>query len=535
MTNGIPTPQFSGSANRHNLIALLLVAIVLLAPSIWMLATIPPLWRDADAYHQVAASPARSTAGGHGLLYGLAVRPPLYAGYQIERWRGTAAANTDSFFRAPQLTDTGILLLISAQHLALCAAAFALIVTAVKRAWMRVALAAFFASNSIFYTFAQCVGSESLSMICVLVFATLGLSIVQRPSLTSKELWTSLAAPLLAALLSRHVNTLLILILPLTFLFAAMAGRSAQNLRQAATALAVGLACLLLARCSAQAICATEKLHLYSKIGFTFLWRVGFVQKLPATQRTALLDRIAARAKTEEGHQALAIFREIIEENIPLQPEPISQRLRAALFPPGTKVVARRVHGALNDVAVAFLLPPTPEHWQAAQHDFAEARKGRLPSVSRFLFLMTCYYWDHPNDLQQCGQLSTFRNYTPEKLIAIPAEKPYFHLWQPLSLNGLLVIAAGVALALLLGPGRGDGARLVLCAYLVALVGVGLAMVEITALIGDIIPRYTLPLWELLWIACLIGAGALADASASFRFSTQDLKRRSAPNAATRE
>lgn len=331
------------------------------------------------------------------------------------------------------------------------------------------------------------------------------------------------------------MNTLLILILPLTFLFAAMAGRSAQNLRQAATALAVGLACLLLARCSAQAICATEKLHLYSKIGFTFLWRVGFVQKLPATQRTALLDRIAARTKTEEGHQALAIFREIIEENIPLQPEPISQRLRAALSPPGTKVVARCVHGALNDVAVAFLLPPTPEHWQAAQHDFAEARKGRLPSVSRFLFLMTCYYWDHPNDLPQCGQLSTFRNYTPEKLIAIPAEKPYFHLWQPLSLNGLLVIAAGVALALLLGPGRGDGARLVLCAYLVALVGVGLAMVEITALIGDIIPRYTLPLWELLWIACLIGAGALADASASFRFSTQDLKRRSAPNAATRE
>ena len=44
--------------------------------------------------------------------------------------------------------------------------------------------------------------------------------------------------------------------------------------------------------------------------------------------------------------------------------------------------------------------------------------------------------------------------------------------------------------------------------YGIILVATGLAITFITALIGELIPRYTLPLWELLWAAgFVVGSG----------------------------
>lgn len=506
------------------------IACVLLAPSIWMLGSIPPLWRDVDAYNQITRSPARSTAGGHGPLYGMATQVPLYLGYQFERLRGNAPA-TENFYFAPQLTGTGIFLLISAQHFALCAAALALILSATGKTWMRLALAVFFASNHLFYTFAQCVGSESLSMICVVIFATLGLRMVKSPRAPSVRSWTWLSCALLVCLLSRHANLLLVLVLPLTFLLVASFRRRANHLRHAAIALGVGVSCLLVARLSAQGLCASEKLRCYSKIGFTFMWRVGFVQRLSEPERTALLDRVAARTRAKDAQQVFEVIRGIIAASVPLHPDAISSWTRAALFPSGTKVRPHRFHAALNKVAWAFLLPPTREHWRAAHHDFAEIRRLTLPHISAFLFRTTTYYWQRPEEMPQCAKLVTFRDYTPETIRAIPLTVPYYRLWSAFNLNHLLILWSILgALALILSRG-GEIEPAIICMYGFALVVAGLAMLEVTALIGDLIPRYTLPLWELLWIASIIGSGAIADAMGLLRFGAENLERRGAPDA----
>lgn len=549
----------------------LALVLCLLTPSLWMLANVPPLWRDVDAYHQLTASPGRSTAGGHGPLYSVAVRVPLYLGYRIEQMTGSAEPAGSNFYLAPRLTDTGIYLLILAQHLALCGAAAGLIISATKRFWARLGLAVLFASNHLFYTFVHCVGSESLSMICILAFAGVGLRLIKNEGAPNWQSWGWFALALLAALLTRYVNLLLALVLPIAFLLATAQRAKRGGWRQALIALFIGIGCICVSRAATEALCRTENLRYYSKLGFTFLWRMDFLEAVPEPERTRLLDRVAARTKTADGRQLISILRAMLQEGQPLQAEPVSQRLRAALFPPPAKVRPRRVHYALNDVARAFLLPPTPEHWSAAQKDFAAIRRLALPEISSFLFITTLYYWAHPGEMPQGAGLSTFRNYTPEALTAIPIRSAYLSLWQPLSLNTCLAawILATVALLFVglvakagqpsplptpLPPlsraspshteeereGAGFSLRekvgmranrriwwrsplvpllsttrnpplVSICSYCVPLVGVGLVMMEVTALVGELIPRYTLPLWMLLWISIILYAGAAAD------------------------
>src|SRR2546423_10141169 len=109
---------------RPSAIAFLGPAVLLLcvlAPSAWMIATVPPLWRDVDAYIQLTQDPRITTFWGHGPAYGYVAKIPLFLGEQWERWRGIAVVAPEGGVSA--LTDTGVLLLIIAQHVALAGSA----------------------------------------------------------------------------------------------------------------------------------------------------------------------------------------------------------------------------------------------------------------------------------------------------------------------------------------------------------------------------------------------------------------------------
>jgi len=362
-------------------------------------------------------------------------------------------------------------------------------------------LALFFASNALFYTFAQCVGSESLSLILLLVFAAVGLRLInaERPA---RKLWCYFALALAASFLTRHANLLLALVFPVAFLLAAAVRRSRADLPRAALALAIGLGCFGAVRLTNGVVCRAAGLQYYSKLGFTFLWRYRFLQDVPEPRRTELLDQIAARVKSDDAQQLVLVLR----EGTPLQAGPISERLREKLSPPAVKAKPRRVHRALNEVARAFLLPPTAEHWQAARKDFAEALRLRLPAVSAFLFRTTAYYFEHRAEMPECASLVTFRDNTPESLAALHANRAYFRLWRFLSLDRGLLVFSGGAIALLFFRNAS------VSFFGVALVLSASAMVAATALIGELLPRYTLPLWVMLWAALMLYPGAAVEA-----------------------
>ena len=84
---------------RPHLVSFVAPAIffaVIMAPSIWMLSVIPPLWRDVDAYLQLTRPPGAETILQYGPLYCFIARIPLYLGYATDCLRAGASLSQAS-------------------------------------------------------------------------------------------------------------------------------------------------------------------------------------------------------------------------------------------------------------------------------------------------------------------------------------------------------------------------------------------------------------------------------------------------------
>jgi hypothetical protein len=504
----------------HRSLTIILWAI-LLAPSLWMLAEIPPLWRDVDAYNQVTFSVPKAIHAGHGALYCLAARVPLYLGYKFDSVR----QNRVSAAR-PRLTDSGVFLLVLAQHVGFAGAGFFLIVTAARSPWTRIILGLACAGSPVFYTVAHCIGSEALSLICTLLLAASGLRVMCRMGQERGREWLLFSFLLLLCLLTRYVNFWLVTVLPLSFLVTALqehlralAGHkmapllrksAGEHLRQTGFALVVGLSVLIATNGVNHLICRSARLNYHSHAGHTFLWRLSFLRSLSPSQRDDLLDRVANRSHSAVVRKLLSLIGQTFREGGSLTTEAFLEEARARLFAPQIKHPKEKLDLALNEMVFAFLFPPPPEYLRAVRADFAHARQTPLRDVIDFFFATTAYYFYHPNTMPACSSLSSFRETDARAISAIPSRHPYFQFGGNLTYNSCFLawLATVLLLALLKRETLDCGAIL---SYSITLVSVGLLMMISTCLLGALLPRYVLPMWQMLIASWCITIGALLD------------------------
>lgn len=505
--------------------------LCLFAPSAWMIATVPPLWRDVDAYNQVTRDPLLATYWGHAPAYCYGAKVPLFTGEQWERWRGITPANPEG--ASSHLTNSGVWLLIIAQHLALCGAAFYFILAISKFFWVRLALALTWASNALFYTFAHCVGSETLSMILIVVVAARALRLIQSRCEPRWMEWYVFAIGLWLCLLSRHVNLWLILLLPATFLFSWTQNRafsllasgkrqrhwlrrlSARYLRQAVIATAIGIACFIVANSLTHALARKTKFRPHSRIGYTLLWRLQFLKNLSPESRVALLQKVTTRTQSTEARKLIALLGQMHEEGADPNAGPFTKRAIPLLFPLGAVVPWGKLDDALNQMAFAFLLPPTPEHLHAARTEFVAALEMPVTEISSFLFETTAYYFEHKDEMPACAELVTFRDSSADQIRQIPSQHLYFQLWRGLSYNRALVIWFVSLLVFVVIARRKKVKVEAIFSFGIALAAVGLLMTAATCLLTEFLPRYGLPMWQLLLLSLYLFVGRTADLVAS--------------------
>src|SRR5262245_31391101 len=176
MAEGLPSIDKPGSRNIWKIAATTVPFLVLTIPSLWLLLSVPPLWRSVDAYNQTVRPPGLVTILLHGPLYCSLSRVPLWFGYLISGSR--PAESLGYFIKHSQLTDAGVYSLLVLQHGALWCGAVCLIYAIARTLLLRLFLAMLFASQPLFYAFAHCVGSEALSMIVILLLAASGVRLL---------------------------------------------------------------------------------------------------------------------------------------------------------------------------------------------------------------------------------------------------------------------------------------------------------------------------------------------------------------------
>jgi len=491
-----------------------------------MIATIPPLWRDSDAYNQVSQDPLLVTFWGHGPAYSYVAKAPLYLGEQLERWRGNAPARLKAESSQPSLTDSGVWLLIAGQHLALCGAASYFIRGVSALFWVRLALSLAWASNALLYTFAHCVGSESLSMIFVILLVGKALRLVQSPREPRWSDWYIFAILLCGSILSRHLNLLLMAVLPAAWLLSCtqniipgffhsavgprVAGRrrAKRDLRQVVLAIAIGLACSAIAHSTTQRLARKTRFHPHSRMGYTFLWRLHFLDGLSLETRRAVIEKTTARAHSDQVRKLIALWEQMHAEGADLMD--VTGFMQRAIQLYNGPLHWEELDRGLNQLAFTFLLPPPLELWHAARVDFAGALGMRLPEIPSHLFASTTFYFANPLWMPGCANLITFRDSNADRL-SILSRQPYFQLYQGLSGNRALGIWLMALLVFVAAGRKNTSIRRRISSLSIALTTVGLLVTGATCLLDEFSPRFGLPMWELLLLSGFLLAGKTAD------------------------
>lgn len=510
------------SRNVRKVVGIALPLIFLTIPSFWLMFAVPPLWRGVDAYNQTTLPPGMVTLLLHAPLYCTLSRLPLWLGYLISG--AGPPVSLGYFIKHSQLTDAGVFALLVLQHVAVWWGALYLICAIARTLPTRLVLAVLFASQPLFYGFAHCVGSEALSMISILFLAGSGVRLMLRyPDIAPYD-WIIFTVLLAAVSLTRHINCVLAAVLPIAMGIVmveralrprltgqeAIASSNVPFLKASKVwlmSVAIGLIGLLGATSVTHLLCWRARTPWRSTFGYTFLWRLNFLQIMPPTSRQMLISKIASKCKLPESHQLLDVLDAWMNRNREWDPGAFIQEARPLLSYPEMKFHSEKFDRVLNEIASGFLYPPAAPLREVALSDFTKATRSSETDIVQFLFVNTDYFFSHREKMPQCSQLLTFRQ--PRERLIEAYKLSYFQWWNALSFRAWGIFGFVALLSALVVDYKRGGPSAPVILYAACLCIVGMAVVLLNCFFAQLQPRYILPMMELLLLSIIVLLGVL--------------------------
>jgi hypothetical protein len=349
--------------------------IILVLPSLYILFTLPPLWRDTDGFNEIA-----STFAPKGIIHWL----PGYC--FVARLLMICAGIVGSLVSGhgmpylsignPELSDLGIYSLLVIQHLFLIYSLFFVVRTITNLFFLRLLFAVFFALTPWLYLFAQCIGTEAFSNPLVCLIAGYGWICLRALDLRLRRL-VPLFLLLLAAALTRHINLVLICLVPLAFVVPAsiltlfpndtfFQTQPTRDFRGWSKLLVYGCLGVSVAIASIgvqRAMCWMFRVPYRPTFGVTFEWRLDYLNTLPADERNTILNKVSAKVNDPIVTEAIRDLIQAMDRKEDRGYGFLYDRIDKILSQSGRTSLQQHtfeIDSKLNRLAQAFLTPPDP-------------------------------------------------------------------------------------------------------------------------------------------------------------------------------
>ncbi len=495
-------------------------------PSVFMMVTAPPLWRDTDAWAQVTSPPNVSTLVRFGAAYCFGARVPMWIGTVVGAAQGKNDWPKADFFSTPAATDSGITALILTQHLLLVGALTLLVFSASDRNGVRLGLCALCVVQSPLYIYAHCVGTETLTLILIISLTAM-LGRIGRTGLR----WRIVAVYsilLLVAILTRHANAVLAAMLPGAILLGAMiegvrmrCWASMQSVfKPLFLAIAISLLTIGISKILSWSFAVADNQIYRSNAGYTLQWKLGYMNVMDPDARRDYWQQVLGSPKdgspvspliyainidhlNEKGRwQTKTLFTQIVEKIKSEDPE-ISHSDAVA-----------RAEIALNSLIKAFLLRGGKPYWNSVAEDFFQGLVWGPAAISDQLVKTTAVFYDDTSliDLprnQSIYELATFKgrdaNGVREVFFANPLFGVVSHLLPPHGVYLLIGILLSSGLIAFGGAAQWRAAGVVLSVLASAVL-----MWFLTKLFTQDLPRFAAPLYASAFAAVVFVAGQTA-------------------------
>jgi len=375
--------QSGASTSAGNSLRQGLLLLILSIPSLYIFLTLPPLWRDEDAFNEIA-----STFAPRGIIhylpgYCLGGRLIIFAGNIVGSLVGGHGIPNLSISIMP-LNDAGIYTLVVVQHLFLVLSLFYAVRTLSDHFQMRVLFAVFFALTPWAYIYANCIGSEAFSNPLVYLVAAHGWNCLRTAELDRRKVLVYFGL-LLAAALTRQINVVLavglpIALLPLTGKELILRGADAdlpsghsRYTRKLVMFVVVGLFAIGTSVLIQQTLCWLFRVPFYSTYGETFSYRMSYLEGLPEPERTTILTRISTNVGDPAVTEALKALSRSLNAGDKWNNLFLYYKIDEILVRSGINEMQRRswqIHLKLNWIAACVLLSGEPNFRNAVWTDF---------------------------------------------------------------------------------------------------------------------------------------------------------------------
>ena len=472
-------------------------AIVLSIPSIYLLSSFSPLWKDVDALGQLLAPASALNILHYPPLYCFVSRIPFFITSWITNlW---VSRPLHGLFEQQEPSLEGIYLLVIVQHIALIAALAYTTLCLTSNRFVRCVLAFLLASFSALYTHAHCCGSEALSTPATFVLLAAGASIVRAFSVSA---WLAYGSALVVAIGSRHLNAVFAAWLPVALICVGLAtkfgwscpgAKAFGRWRAIGAAVLIGAIALGLNDWIAKSMIVAFHDEYRSTLGWTLSDRVqSFLDRLPNRERLRLARDLSAGIsdaqvrRAIESHATLGSYYQGTGQVI------VEELIRSEV--PPARVGAERDRIILA-AAMSYLMTMHPvlirTIWEDFVLGFVHANNARIAHApfyaNRYAALDR---GNHPEAWAQIGALPSLGIETATIICDAACRDPYIHLWRMIPLGALMICAILVGWAASAPSGKLP--KMVLAGWSALAIGIFLYLICMLGVFYQ--DRYALPL-----------------------------------------